>query len=291
MINLLTFDIEDWYHPNLAVLDDSETAELESRVVEPTLRIINMLDQTKNKATFFVLGQVAEKFPELLHEITHHGHEVASHGYRHNLVYSYTKFQFETDLRRSVELLEGVTQEPVMGYRAPSWSLGKDTPWAWEVLHAQGFQYDSSLYPYRTFLYGDNTSPRFDYEIEIASGEGMKEIPPSALEKFGKRWPFAGGFFLRVAPLWYVEMCIKDYNRFGKPAVIYLHPWEIDVEQPRLPLRLKDRFIMYANIRKTEKKLATLLEKYTFTSIRDYFSLGNGSRTRRSEEVANQEMS
>ncbi|MFQ5601723.1 MAG: XrtA system polysaccharide deacetylase [bacterium] len=273
MINLLTFDIEDWYHPTLAYGDSLDTKNIEPRVVEPTLRILNMLEQTKNRATFFVLGEVAEKFPDLVKAMIDQGHEVASHGFCHDLVYDYTKYQFETDIKKSVEVLEGITNQKVQGYRAPSWSLNSHTDWAWEILHEHGFQYDSSLYPFETYLYGDNSSPRFQYEIELKDGEKLIEIPPSALEVMQKRLPFSGGFFLRIFPLWYIYRGIRQYNNQQKPAVMYLHPWELDVEQPRLTLKAKDRFILYANLKNTEKKLRRLLQKIKFTSIKEYLSL------------------
>ncbi|NIT72231.1 DUF3473 domain-containing protein [candidate division KSB1 bacterium] len=288
-MNLLTFDIEDWYHPNLAEIGSAKDIEPEDRVVEPTLRIIKMLERTNNKATFFVLGEVAEKFPELVQEMIRKGHEVASHGYRHNLVYNYTKYQFETDIEQSVEILEKAINQKVIGYRAPSWSLNRSTTWAWKVLHSFGFKYDSSLYPFKTFLYGDDTSPRFDYTIQIEDGKTLKEIPPSAVEVFGSRMPFAGGFFLRVTPLWYVRWCISHYNKQGKPAVIYLHPWEIDLEQPRLALSAKERFIMYANLRNTERKLFQIMKKYDFTSIRDYFAFDRDSKKTKTAKFMGQE--
>jgi polysaccharide deacetylase family protein (PEP-CTERM system associated) len=270
--HLLTFDIEDWYHPTLAHRDRHLKNELEDRVVAPTLRIINLLAKTKNKATFFVLGEVAKKFPDLIQEMLMNGHEVGSHGYGHNLVYDYTKYQFETDIAKSVEVLQRAGSTTVAGYRAPSWSLNQQTPWAWQVLKSLGFSYDSSLYPFKTYLYGDNEAPRFEYEIEIENDDPMMELPPSAIEHLGRRLPFAGGFFLRVAPLWYIRLCLRQYERLERPAVVYLHPWEIDVEQPRLPATWKDRFVMYANIEKTEAKLLHLLERYRFDSIANYLA-------------------
>lgn len=273
MKNILTFDIEDWYHPNLANKEALAKLPAQDRVVEPTLHILNMLEETENKATFFVVGDVARKFPELLQEMLVRGHEVASHGFEHNLVYNYTKIQFETDIAQSLEAIEKAVGTAVLGYRAPSWSLNQATPWAWEVLAAHGFRYDSSMYPFKTFLYGSNESPMFDYEIEIQNGKTVREIPPSVVEMFGKRIPFSGGFFFRVLPVWFVDRCIARINkRYGKPAVIYLHPWEIDVDQPRLDVSAKERFILYANIAKTENKLRKLLKKRSFTSMKDYYS-------------------
>ncbi|MCG8604722.1 polysaccharide deacetylase family protein [bacterium] len=270
--HLLTFDIEDWYHPTLAHRDGHLKGELEDRVVEPTLRIISLLHKTNNKATFFVLGQVAEKFPDLIREMVQHGHEVGSHGYAHNLVYDYTKYQFETDIARSIEVLQKAADITVFGYRAPSWSLNQRTPWAWQVLKSFGFSYDSSLYPFKTYLYGDNEASRFEYEIEIENDDPIMELPPSAIEVGGRRLPFAGGFFLRVAPLWYIRFGLRQYEKFGRSAVVYLHPWEIDVDQPRLPASRRDRFIMYANIERTEAKLLYLLERYRFDSIANYLA-------------------
>lgn len=272
MKNLLTFDIEDWYHPNLADPDLLQKLEPEDRVEEPTLRILNMLDQTKNTATFFILGDVAEKFPKLVQEISRRGHEVASHGYRHNLVYDYTRVQFETDVARAVATLREITGQQVLGYRAPSWSLGKRTPWAWEVLHSLGFKYDSSLYPFATFLYGDNSSPRFAYDITVKEGVELREIPPSVAGIFGKRMPFSGGFYFRVAPYSYIKWGIRQCNRQGQPANMYLHPWELDVGQPRLKVSAVRRFLLYANIERTERKLLKLLREYSFVSIQEFFS-------------------
>ncbi len=274
MINILTFDIEDWYHPNLAEKELLADLPPEDRVEAPTLRILNMLEQTGNKATFFVVGDVAEKFPHLVREMVDRGHEVSSHGYRHNLVYDYTKAQFETDIRESVSLLEDITKSQILGYRAPSWSLGRTTtPWAWEVLHEHGFIYDSSLYPFKTFLYGDNGSPRFNYELPLAKSVSLREFPPSVADVFGKRLPFSGGFFFRVIPYFFIKQAMKQYNRQNQPAIIYLHPWEIDIDQPRIKVNAKHDFILYANIERTEKKLLRLLKEFNFVSIRDYYSL------------------
>ena len=150
--NILTFDLEDWYHGNFLNEDISEWDTYEDRVVEPTLKIISMLENTGNKATFFVLGYVAEKFPELVEQIHQKGHEIASHGYDHKLAYEKSKSEFEADVKRSIEMLEEITNEKVIGYRAPYWSLNEDMDWAWEVLYSCGIQYDSSIYPFKTYL-------------------------------------------------------------------------------------------------------------------------------------------
>ena len=277
--NILSFDIEDWYHPNLAEKELLGGLTLEDRVEQPTFRILNMLDATDNRATFFVLGEVAERFPGLVLEIKTRGHEVASHGYKHNLVYDYTRDQFETDITKGLEILERVTEQKILGYRAPSWSLGKKTPWAWQVLHSLGIEYDSSVFPFKTFLYGDSKAPRFEYEIQLGNGESMKELPPSVMKIFGQRVPFSGGFYFRFLPYEMIKMGITQCNRNGNPAVLYLHPWELDPGQPRLKLAAKDRFIMYVNLKKTEDKLQRLLDDHRFVSIKEYFSQTGAENT------------
>ena len=286
MINIMTFDIEEWYHSNLTDLKALAKFKIEDRVVDLTLRILDLLDETKNSATFFVLGDVAEKFPELALEIINRGHEVGSHGYRHNLVYNYTKAQFEEDIRRSVDVLGKAINRKILGYRAPSWSFNESTPWAWDVLNENGFQYDSSMYPFKTFLYGCNESPMFKYKKELQNGSTLTELPPSVIDFWGKRLPFSGGFFFRVSPLWYVNWCIRRINKLGNPAVIYLHPWEIDVEQPRVDVSAKDNFILYANLRKTEMKLRSLLKQHSFVSMKKYLSLDQQELSAKKETIS-----
>ncbi|MFQ5649772.1 MAG: polysaccharide deacetylase family protein [bacterium] len=290
MKNILTFDIEDWYHPNLADKELLNDLPLEDRVEAPTLRILNMLDETNNKATFFVVGDVVEKFPNLVAEMVRRGHEVGSHGHRHNLVYQVTKAQFETDLTQALKTLEKITNRRVLGYRAPSWSLGQRTPWAWHVLNELGFAYDSSLYPFETFLYGDNGSPRFEFQVELPDGGTFREIPPSVAEVLGKRLPFSGGFFFRVVPYALIKWGIRQHHAVGKPAVMYLHPWELDVDQPRLKVDARKRFILYANLDKTERKLQRLLREFRFVSIRDYLGLDDTLRGSREDIVTTREV-
>ncbi len=285
-LNILSFDVEDWYHPNLAASEHPPDHCPEDRVEAPTLRILNMLDETENRATFFVLGEVAQRFPQLVAEIAKRGHEIASHGYHHNLAYNSTRAQFETDLAKSVTVLTGITGTDILGYRAPSWSLGKATPWAWEVLHDLGFLYDSSIFPFHTFLYGDDKAPRFDYEIDLGEGRTIREIPPGVMEVLGRRVPYSGGFYFRVLPYEVIQAGIRHFNKRCKPAVLYLHPWELDVGQPRMKLPAKDRFIMYANIKKTEAKLLRLLRAQRFVSVAEYFGFTAASVP--SQEIINQ---
>jgi polysaccharide deacetylase family protein (PEP-CTERM system associated) len=265
--NLLTFDIEDWYHPHLVSSSVRENPAPQSRVVEPTGRILRMLAETGNRATFFVLGCIAEAFPELVLSIRKAGHEVASHGYGHRLVYGRTQAEFVEDVRRSKLALERVLGEPVLGYRAPSWSLNEKTPWALSGLAELGFLYDSSLFPFRTYLYGSNKNPRFVRRMEA----GLVEMPPSVIRILGRRLPFCGGFYFRSLPYRFIRRALMSFNRKeGEPAMLYLHPWELDPDQPK-PIGLRPgRFIQYHGLAGTESKLRRLLNEFRFISIREH---------------------
>ncbi len=273
MKNMMTFDIEDWFHSNLEGVDSDAWEGYERRVVEPTQRLLQALDETRNRATFFVLGKVAEEFPGLVREIRQGGHEIASHGFGHQLVYRQTENEFRLDLKKSVAVLEDVTGEKVRGYRAPSWSINEKTPWAWDCFREFGIEYDASLYPFATYLYGSNEAPRFAHQIVSPGLSAIQEVPPSVVELFHKRIPFCGGFFLRAFPLSFVKWCVRRINTHDQqPAVLYLHPWEIDVGQPRLQLSMKERFIKYGNLAGTEAKLRKLLQAFRFGTIQEFLS-------------------
>jgi polysaccharide deacetylase family protein (PEP-CTERM system associated) len=272
MKNILTFDLEDWYHGNFLHDEYGNNASNEDRVIDPTTRILDMLKQTQNTATFFILGEVAEKYPELIREIHRRGHEVASHCYEHRLVYNRTKEDFSCDLEKSVRVLEEIVQEPVLGFRAPYWSVYRENEWVWEVLHAQGIKYDSSLYPFRTYLYGDNCFPRFRYQIQTSVNGRLEEIPPTTLDFYGRRLPFCGGFYFRILPYWFVKWAINRVNRIEQqPVVFYLHPYEIDKNKPRSSNGWRNNFILHANVKKTESKLRRLLTDFRFVSVREFF--------------------
>lgn len=271
MKNLLTFDIEDWYHPSLVGSDHSEWDQYEDRVIKPTFKILDMLSETGNKATFFVLGYIAQRFPAMVQRMKKDGHEIASHGYGHQVVYCLNRREFTDDLLRSKDILEEIIQDEIIGYRAPSWSLNEKTGWVWDILHDNGIIYDSSQFPFKTFLYGSLSNPRFLNKIEIEPGKEIIEIPPSVLEIFGKRIPFCGGFYFRVLPYWFIQYAIKKINgQENQAALLYLHPWELDPSQPKLSIGIKHRFVQYYNLTRTEKKLARLLAGFKFISIKEH---------------------
>lgn len=272
MQNILTFDVEDWYHVNYEKVDRLKTRSSESRVQEPTRKILQILRDSNNTATFFVLGSIAQSFPKLVIEIMNEGHEIASHGYNHELVYNHSQKDFIEDIKKSKEIIEDLIGESIIGYRAPSWSVSMTaTPWVWKSLKKTGFLYDSSIFPFRTFLYGSGKSNPYFHVIFLENGEKIFEVPPSVIQFCRKRIPFSGGFYFRFWPLKIIELSVKHLNRKKHPAVLYLHPREIDINQPKLNLKLRDYFIQYYNIKSTEKKLVSLLSSYKFTSIKNMY--------------------
>ncbi len=265
MKNILTFDIEDWHHanyPDMKIPEFTKEHSLEDNV----LTILDLCKKNNAKGTFFILSSEAEKNPKIVERILKDGHEIGSHGYSHKLIYKMDKDSFREDLRKSIEILKNLTGLKPISYRAPSWSVRTDMLWFFKCLKEEGIRFDSSIFPLKTFLFGDPSSPIKPYEIE-----GIVEIPASAINFIKIRIPFGGGFSFRLFPLFLTEYFIKNLNRKGIPAVAYLHPREIDPEHPKLSLPLKERFIHYYNIKNTLKKLEKLLKKFDFVSIGEFF--------------------
>ncbi|NOY60605.1 MAG: DUF3473 domain-containing protein [Calditrichaeota bacterium] len=270
MHNILTFDLEDWFHGNF-LFDEDEKSYSESRVLEPTMRLLELLKETGNQATFFVLGSIAEKYPQLIEKIADNGHEIASHGFLHRLVYKLSPKEFEDDLQRSISVLERLAGMKILGYRAPYWSIYSDMKWVFEILFSAGLKYDSSVYPFKTYLYGSNQAPRFQYSVDLKEENMITEIPPSVLEFLKRRIPFCGGFYFRLLPYRFVRRGIKKINqKEKKPAVFYLHPYEIDANKTKNSKGLKNNFILHVNVKRAEKKLTRLLNDFSFISMRDY---------------------
>lgn len=274
MENILTIDLEEWFHANYHddVFDPQKTYEV--RIVQNTERLLTLFKEHNAKATFFVLGYVAEKHPQLIRDIAAAGHEIASHGYAHQLVYQQTPSTFKEDVSQAKKRVEDIIGKSVKGYRAPSWSITPKSLWAWEILQDLGFVYDASVFPIETFLYGLPSAPRFPYHPEY-NGKTLNllEVPSSTVRVLNKNIPFAGGFYFRTLPYPMIAQCIKTVNKEGHPAIVYLHPREIDPEQPRLTLSLKESLIHYFGVNGCEKKLIRILKKFEFTSIEGYFGL------------------
>ena len=272
MQNILTINVEEWYHLNYASMGAHQHHSLESRVRENTDQLLVALSARQAQATFFFLGTVAEAVPELVRQVKRMGHEIASHGYAHELVSSQTREEFTADVRRSVDILQAITGDRVLGYRAPSWSVSDNTPWAFEVLQELGFLYSASLFPYKTYLYGDGKAPVYPFVRQV-NGQKLYEFPATVLQLKRFRVPFGGGFYFRAMPYWATWMATHLVNRAGRPVVFYLHPREIDPAQPRLALPLIDYFVTYANLGATLRKLDHVLRVFPTISIKRYLEL------------------
>jgi len=269
--NLLTFDIEDWFHTSALrhFIDEKSWDHLESRVITNVHLILELLAEHQTRATFFVLGWMAERYPQLVQEIDRAGHEIASHGHRHRLIYELDRDTFRKYVKSSKKLLEDLTGKAILGYRATSFSIVKDTLWALDVLRESGFIYDASMFPVRHDIYGIDGFPRFPFVLD----NGLIEIPASTLRLGGKNLPMAGGGYLRLYPYWLTKKGIQRLNRNGCPGVIYLHPWELDPDCPRVAhADGLTRFRQYVNLHKTKARLKRLLTDFHFMPVIDYIN-------------------
>lgn len=268
MLNALTIDIEDYYQVSNFehLVERGEWDSYESRVVNNTRKILGILDETNTKATFFILGWTAEKFPELVKEIDQRGHEVASHGYWHRLVYEMSKEEFRDDLERSLRVLGSLTGKKILGFRAPSCSITKDSLWAFDILKEKGLEYDASIFPIHHDRYGIPGANRYIHKLQ---NSGMTEVPFSTIELLGQNIPVAGGGYFRLYPYWFTKWAIKKINSEGHPVLVYIHPWEIDPEQPRIKSGALATFRHYVNIKNNESKIRKLLRDFKFTMIKE----------------------
>lgn len=278
MVNALTVDVEDYFQvtafERYVRRDRWDTFPL--RVVDNTLRVLDLLAEFGVKGTFFVLGWVAERRPVLVKRIAEQGHEIACHGYGHELVYRIGPARFRDDVRTAKKILEDITGEPVWGYRAPSYSITGDSMWALDILAEEGFSYDSSIFPVIHDIYGIPSAILFPHRIRRGS-RSITEFPLTVLPlRCGKkeyRLPIAGGGYLRLFPELLLRHGIGQVNRKGsRPAVLYFHPWEIDPEQPRIEAGLRSSFRHYLNLRTTERKLRCLLRTFEFNTMHHVLS-------------------
>ncbi len=332
--NALTIDVEDYFHVSAfeTVSPPHTWNERECRVEQNTIKILRLLDETEVKATFFVLGWVAKRYPGLVRELLTGGHEVASHGYGHRRVYNMRRLEFREDVRRSKLLLEDITGEPVMGYRAPSYSISQDCLWAFDELCEAGYIYDSSVFPIRHDLYGIPDWPRFPFVVErlddgnwvpLESGQRLEvssqsadsgratgvesrelkadsyttaamspglppsqpssdqlrpsliEVPITTLKLFGRSCPISGGGYFRLFPYDFTRWGLRRINQIdSQPFIFYLHPWELDPDQPRVEgASWKGRFRHYLNLDRTEERFGRLLTDFRFRPVREVLNL------------------
>lgn len=270
MINALTVDVEDYFHVAAFADKISPTTwhKYERRVVGNTTRLLDLFDNHSTKATFFVLGLVAEKDPELILEISRRGHEVACHGYSHQLIYNQDLETFYNETKRAKDLIEDIVGSRILGYRAASYSITKKSLWALDVLCDLGFEYDSSIVPVHHDLYGIPDLPRVPHFITSPNGNEIVEFPPSTLSIPGINIPIAGGGYFRLYPYWFTRAALKWVNRHDNfPFIFYLHPWEIDENQPRMNGKLFSKFRHYNNLHKCYSRLDSLLQDFDFTTV------------------------
>lgn len=269
VVNAMSVDVEDYFHVSVfdGIVPRSRWADMESRVVANTERLLDIFDEFAVHSTFFVLAWVAERHPELVLAIAQRGHEVASHGYAHRLVYDQTRAAFREDVRKAKAILEDAGGRQVAGYRAPSYSITPRSLWALDILIEEGYEYDSSIFPIRHDRYGIPVSGRQPYRIDRAAGS-LIEVPGSTAQVGPLNLPVAGGGYFRILPYWWSRWGIGRVNQVERrPAVFYLHPWEIDPGQPRLQTSRLGRFRHYRNLACTEARLRRLLTDFRFNTM------------------------
>jgi len=292
--HILSIDLEDYFHVEAFAgnisRDDWDSSP--SRVEQNTHLLLDTFDRFGAKATFFVLGWVADRFPKLIRDVQARGHDLACHSYWHRKIYTLTPEEFRADTQLACHAIEQAAGVSVTGYRAPSWSVTKDSLWALDILAEEGFTYDSSIFPIHHDIYGIPGASRYPYLHNAPRGEKLLEIPPATLQiggaMFGKaNVPAAGGGYFRIFPMAYTEWAFRQFEKEERPLVFYLHPWEIDPEQPRIKAGLKSRLRHYTNLGKTQNKLERLLAKYEFQTFAAYMkqeTVGAAQRTKEKVE-------
>jgi polysaccharide deacetylase family protein (PEP-CTERM system associated) len=266
MHTILSFDVEE-HHRIEAAVHLSVPVELQHQYAErmesTTLWILDALGEKNQKATFFVVGQIAKTKPELIRAMVDAGHEVASHSWDHRRVHRFTPVSFREDVRTSKDALEQAAGAPVVGFRAPTFSIMRDTAWAIDILAELGMRYDSSIFPVRHDRYGVPDAPRTPFLVQGESNE-LLELPPATWRCFGLNLPVAGGGYFRLFPLFVMERGLRQLDRLPDSAgMLYFHPWEFDPEQPRLPLGRMSKFRTYVGMNRTRQRLQKLLARHS----------------------------
>jgi polysaccharide deacetylase family protein (PEP-CTERM system associated) len=315
--NAMTCDLEEYFQVQNfeGIVARDDWATLPSRLEATTGRVLDLLAEAGVRATFFVLGWNAERHPEVVRRIADAGHEIASHGYAHRMIFEQSPEEFREDVRRAKALLEDLAGQGVWGYRAPTFSITERSRWALDVLGEEGYRYDSSIFPIRHDRYGIPGAPRFLHEVERGTGTFCRnglvgagpcacpspatskgagtgtrpyagclppfplvEFPPTTVRVLGCNVPVAGGGYLRLFPVSLVRAALRRVNRAGHPVIVYFHPWELDPEQPRLPVRGLRRFRHYVNLGRMADKLRRLLRALSFTTARAVVEQWQASR-------------
>ena len=272
--NALTVDVEDYFHVSALApsIDRGSWGSRESRVVGNTHRLLDLFGQFGVRGTFFVLGWVAERHPQLVKDIAGAGHEVACHGFSHRLVYEQSPEEFREETLRSKRLLEDTMGAAVLGYRAASYSIVRRSLWALDILAEAGFAYDSSIFPVHHDRYGIPDAERNPHRMATPGGRWIVEWPLAVASVLGFRLPVAGGGYFRLLPYALSRWGLASINRRDRPFIFYLHPWEIDPGQPRVRVSRLSRFRHYTNLDQCEARLRRLLGDFRFGTARDSLS-------------------
>ncbi len=272
MKNVFSVDVEDYFQVEAfaGTIDRATWESRPLRVEANTERVLALLDTHKVKGTFFVLGWVAKRLPHLVRRIAMEGHEIASHGMSHRLVYSQTPEVFRQETLESKALLEDQCQMPVIGYRAATYSVTNKSLWALDILHEAGFQYDSSIFPVWHDKYGIPDAPRLPYRLKTPKGRDLVEFPITILERGRLRVPIGGGGYFRFFPYGFSRWALRSVNREDQPFVFYIHPWEVDPGQPRIEnAKASSRFRHYLNLDRCEARLDRLLSDFSFSTMHE----------------------
>jgi polysaccharide deacetylase family protein (PEP-CTERM system associated) len=272
-MNAMSVDVEDYFQVSAfdPYVDRSRWSDYECRIPANMDRILEAFDAAGVKGTFFFLGWVAEQYPSLLRQVVELGHEIGSHGYSHVQVFKQNEDEFRQDVSRTKKLLEDLSGAPVDGYRAASFSIGQETPWAYRVLAEAGHRYSSSVFPIRHDRYGMRDAPRFPHKVHDGA---LTEIPVTTVELSGARLPCGGGGYFRLLPYFWTRWAIRRVNRRdAQPANFYFHPWEVDPAQPRMAGSDRvSKFRHYVNLDAMAGKLDRLYTDFPWTTVRDAFA-------------------
>jgi polysaccharide deacetylase family protein (PEP-CTERM system associated) len=272
MLNAFTVDFEDWYQ-GLEIYKVDTWQSFESRIEGYCHEFLEILDRHTTKATFFVLGYIAEKYPQLIRSIHDAGHEIGSHGYGHNQIFKMTPEEFTSEVVRTSDAIMNITGKKPIGFRAPIFSITSESLWALDVLVSNGYKYDSSIFPVFNYRYGVVKADRFRHTIVTEKGNEIDEIPVATGRLMGINLPVGGGAYFRIWPYAVTRWGIRQMNRAGHPAVFYIHPWEIDPHQPRIEMPRRIRITHYHRLGSTKKKLEMLFSDFNFAGMSDVFGI------------------
>jgi polysaccharide deacetylase family protein (PEP-CTERM system associated) len=273
--NAMTVDVEDYFHVAALskVIGREDWEHMQYRAEDSTRKLLELFARFGVSATFFILGWVAKRSPALIRRIHDAGHEIACHGMSHKLVYEQTPETFAAETRDSKALLEDIIGARVRGYRAASWSITARSIWALDIICDAGFDYDSSIFPIRHDIYGIPGAPRAPGRMTTPSGKQLVEFPPTTISMLGMTLPVAGGGYFRLLPYWFTRMALRQVNRVDRrPFIFYLHPWEVDPEQPRIEAGWRSRFRHYTNLSKTYGRLERLLGEFPCATVHTVLS-------------------